>query len=394
MVDSGPSATELGIVIKKPSEIQLPPAQVTTVKDRISVDSKESAGMKILADIFPESQQAQVIYKYGWDEDVPNNGFDPKSKDITITLDVGYVEDEMKYMARNNPDALTCRTAIRTRLTQLNGEESIPLNLRRQLSEIATELARDPNAVAFGTDEYEALSFLGFNTIQELINSNISDQEQRQRIYAMIYGKALANSQFAVATLEKKEGTTRSGTINIEIHERTHFVNDRNFPTHLPNSEELERVGKIRSEFFKDEPLTIQYDSVTDKTERELSIAELIQINHNMMEVVGAVVSDNAQVREMFLTDARRNARDEVTAITLEIMGEEKPRHLRTVAFVKYATSGCHYFERDPNLDIAELRERIVKAETSEKKREIISNYLQNGFSEQEIQPEREETKI
>lgn len=394
MVDSGPSAAELGIIIKKPTEIKLPPTQVTAVEDRISVDAKESAGMKILTDIFPESQQAQVKYKYGWDEDVPNNGFDPESKDITITLDVGHVENEMKYMARNNPDALACRTAVRTRLTELCGGEVIPVTIRQQLSEIASELARDPNAIEFGTDEYDHLSFLGFSRIQELVNANISDQEQRQKIYTMIYGKALANSQFAVATLEKEEGTTSSGTINIEVHERTHFANDRNFPTHLPNSEELERVGKIRSEFFKDEPLTVQYDSVTDKTEKELSIAELTQINHNIMDVVASVISDDQQVREMFLTDARRNARDEVTAITLGTMGEEKPRHLRTVAFVKYATSGCHYFERDPNLDITVLRKRIVKAETSEKKREIISSYLHNSFSEQEIKPEIEEIKI
>lgn len=382
MIDLGPSVAELGTSTTKPTEIKPPPSPEVMVESRISADAKESGGMKILTEIYPESQLVQARYKYGWGEDIPNNGFDPATKEITITLDVGHVENEMKYMARSNPDALLCRAAIKTVLEKLCAGDEIPTSMRQQLLEIATGLASDPNAIEFGTEEFDSLSFLGFRQVQELVDANVADRVQRQKIYRAIYGKALAESQFAVTTMENKEGTTRVGTTNIEVHEKTHFVNDRNFPTHLPDTAELERVGKIRSQFFTDEPLAVQYDLVTDQAEKELTNAELVQINHKMMDMVASVVSDDPQVKAEYQKDAIRNARDEVVAITIETMAGEKPPHLRTVAIVKYATSGCHYFDRDPNLDIAELKSKIADLDTPEGKRQVIVDYLQNGFTD------------
>ena len=63
------------------------------------------------------------------------------------------------------------------------------------------------------------------------------------------------------------------------------------------------------------------------------------------------------------------------------------PRNLKTVGFLKYATSGCHHFDRDPNLDIAILKGKITVAETPDKKRQVITDYLENGFKQEEISP-------
>ncbi len=72
-----------------------PAREPVVVESRISRDARESRGMEILNEIYPEAQLAQVTYKYGWDYDRPNNGFDPATKKIIITLDVDYVEEEM-----------------------------------------------------------------------------------------------------------------------------------------------------------------------------------------------------------------------------------------------------------------------------------------------------------
>ncbi len=263
-------------------------------------------------------------------------------------------------------------------LEKLCAEGGIPIQLKLQLSNVAKKLASNPDVIGDKSEELHNISYLGFEQVKELVDANIGDEPRRQEIFRAIYGEALAKSPFAITTIEGGKG--KVGTTDIEIHERTHFVIDRIFPTHLPNIEELGRVERIRSQFFEDEPFRVEYYSVTDTEGKELENEELVQINHKLMTLVISVVSDNPLVQEEYKKDAIRNARDEVVTITIGSMAEEKPYHLESVEFIKYATSGCHYFDRDPNLDIDQLRKRIESADTTDEKRRVITDYLRNGF--------------